>query len=259
MPGNELVQSLARGLDLLRLLAESPGGLSLAEIGAATGLKRPTLHNLLRTLASRDFVTREGGAYRLGPTVHLLAAQAASGAFLQRAEAAVRWLAGRLPDAIVSFCEPVGSEVLVRFHLFPGRMLMQRTSNAAFSPYQTASGLAFLAYADPEMRQSVQMRHPFEVEGIALWQTEARLEQFLAEVRARGYVLPPFCNASKFRLAAWPNLSSDGRLLGVLGAAWHVAPEASGDGTTEVLTALREAATRVPTGNDRARGTSPQP
>lgn len=247
MPGNELVQSLGRGLDLLRLLAESPAGLHPAEIGVATGLKRATLHNLLRTLASRDYVVREGSVYRLGPAVQMLAAQAASGEFLRRAEEAVRWLAGRLPDAIVSFCEPVGSEVLVRVHLFPGRMLMQRTGSVVFSPYQTASGLAFLAYADPEVRQSVQLRHPFEVEGIALWQTEARLEQFLAEVRTKGYVLPPFCNASKFRLAAWPNLSAGGRLLGVLGAAWHVAPDATTDSTTDVLAALRDAAERVPT------------
>jgi DNA-binding IclR family transcriptional regulator len=246
MPGNELVQSLGRGLDLLRLLGESNGGMRLADMVTATGLKRPTLHNLLRTLASRDFVTHEDGIYRIGATVHMLAAEAASSVFLQHAEAAVRYLAELLPDAIVSFCEPVGGEVLVRFHLFPSRMLMQRSSSAIFSPYQTASGLAFLAHADPETRQSVQMRHPFEVEAIQVWQTETRLEKFLKEIRAKGYVLPPFCANSKFRLAAWPNLSSDGKLLGVLGAAWHVAPGATEDNTARVLAALRQAAQRVP-------------
>ena len=132
MPGNELVQSLGRGLDLLRLLAESNGGMRLADVVAATQLKRPTVHNLLRTLASREFVAHEDGIYRIGPAVHMLAAEAASGVFLQHAEAAVRHLAALLPDAIVSFCEPVGGEVLVRFHLFPSRMLMQQSSSAVF-------------------------------------------------------------------------------------------------------------------------------
>jgi DNA-binding IclR family transcriptional regulator len=198
--------------------------------------------------------------YRVGPAVHLLAAAAASSEFLRQAEAAVRHLADLLPEAIVSFCEPVGSDVLVRFHLFPNRQLMQRPSSAVFAPYQTASGLAFLAYADPETRQSVQMRHPFEVEAIQTWQTEARLEKFLHEVRAKGYVLPPFCASSRFRLAAWPNLSPTGRLLGVLGVAWHVAPGVKEYGTQKVLTALRDAAARVPAtrltgaGSDRTPG-----
>ncbi len=246
MAGNELVQSLTRGLDLLRLLAESHGGMRLVDLVAATGLKRPTVHNLLRTLASRGFVTNDDGVYRVGPAVHLLAAEDASREFLRHAEAAVTQLGERLPDAIVSFCEPVGCEVLVRHHLFPKRMLMRRTSSSVFLPYQTASGLAFLAYADPETRHGVQMRHPFEVEAIQLWQTESRLEKFLKEVRTKGYVLPPFSAKSDFRVAAWPILAAGGKLLGVLGAAWHAVPGVKDGGTANVLAALRDAAKCVP-------------
>jgi len=242
MPGNELVQSLARGLDLLRLLAESDHGLRLSDMVAATGLRRPTLHNLLRTLASRDFVTRDGREYGVGPAMYMLVAEDASSAFLRKAEGAVRLLSRRLPDAIVSFCEPVGGEALVRFRQYPDRLLMERNSGAVLAPYQTASGLAFLAYADAEVRQALRLRQPFHVSGASIWQTEARLEEFLAQVRATGYVLPPFCQDSGFKVAAAPHLAGDGRLLGVLGAAWHVAPEAVEQGTAEVLAALREAA-----------------
>lgn len=240
MPGNELVQSLGRGLDLLRLLAESDGGMRMPEILKATGLKQPTAHNLLRTLASRGFVANDGGVYRVGPAVHTLAAEAASSAFLRQAEAAVRHLAKLLPEAIVSFCEPVGGEMLVRFHLFPERSLMQR-GERVFPPYQSASGLALLSHADPETRQSVQLRHPFEVEGVRVWQNEAKLEKFLKEARAKGYVVPPSNANAKFRVAARPNLSESGKLLGALGAAWHVAPDAKEDITEKVLAALKEA------------------
>jgi len=246
MPGNELVQSLGRGLDLLRLLGESNGGMRLVDVVAATGLKHPTVHNLLRTLVNREFVVHEDGVYRIGPVVPMLAAAAADSAFLKQTEAAVHRLGELLPEAIVSFCEPVGVELLARFHIFPKQMLMQRSGSTIFSPYQTASGLAFLAYADPETRQGVQMRHPFEVEGLQVWQTEAKLEKFLKEIREKGHVLPPFCANSKFRLAACPNLSVDGKLLGVLGAAWHALPTTEEDVTEKALAALCEAAKLVP-------------
>ena len=53
-----LVQSLARGIDILRVLAEAREGLPLAELVVRCGLKRPTLHSLVRTLESRGLVAR---------------------------------------------------------------------------------------------------------------------------------------------------------------------------------------------------------
>ena len=241
MPGNDLVQSLARGLDLLRLLAESDGGLRIADMATATGLKRPTLHNLLRTLASRDFVTKDGAVYRVGPGVYMLVADDGASVLLGQAEEAVRLLAKRLPWGIVSFAEPVGSEIVVRFRQYPDRLLMERNSGAVLAPHQTASGLAFLAYADPELRHSIQLRHPFEVSGVTRWDSEDKLETFLAEVRRTRTVLPPFNTNSRYRVAGIPHLTPDGRLRGVLGVAWHVAPDATDDGTAAVLAALAEA------------------
>ena len=83
------------------------------------------------------------------------------------------------------------------------------------------------------------------MEGLQVWQTEAKLEKFLKEARAKGYVLPSFCANAKFRVAAWPTLSADGTLLGALGAAWHVAADATEDATEKVLAALRETAARL--------------
>jgi len=247
MAGNELVQSLTRGLDLLPLLARAEGGLRLVDLTAATGLKRPTVHNLLRTLVSREFVVQADSRYRLGPAIYELARVDASNDFLRQVEPVVQRLSERLPDAIVSFCQPVGCETVARFQLYPDRILVRRTEGAVYLPYQTASGLALLAYADPETRQQVQLRHPFEVEGLAIWQSTARLETFLKHVRGCGYVLPPFCAHSTYRLAAWPCLSADARLLGVVGVAWNVAPGAADDGTKGVLAALRDAARDVST------------
>lgn len=242
MPGSDLVQSLARGLDLLRLFAESEGALRLPEIMDATGLKRPTLHNLLRTLASRDFVVKDGSEYRLGPAVVKLAADDASSRRLRHAEAAVCVLAQHLPSAIVSFSEPVGGDILVRFRQFPDRLLMERNSGSVLAPYQTASGLAVLAFGDAEVRHAVELKHPFQLGGMSSWGTAARLEDYLRDVRRLGRVLPPFSRGSSFKVAAVPCLSGSGELRGVFGAAWHSDSAAGGLDVETVFRALHEAA-----------------
>jgi DNA-binding IclR family transcriptional regulator len=242
MPGSDLVQSLARGLDLLRLFAESEGALRLPDIMSVTGLKRPTLHNLLRTLASSDFVVKDGNEYRLGPAVVKLAAEDISSRRLRDAEQAVCILATRLPDAIVSFSEPLGGDILVRFRQFPDRLLMERNSGAVLAPYQTASGLAVLAFGNVETRHAIALKHPFQLSGLASWGTEAHLEEYLCEARDAGHVLPPFSRGSNFKVAAVPCLSDSGELCGVFGAAWH-GGSAVGDPDAEtVFCALHEAA-----------------
>ncbi|MBT3377202.1 MAG: helix-turn-helix domain-containing protein [Lentisphaerae bacterium] len=240
MPGNDLVQSLARGLDLVRLLAESERGLRLPEIVSATGLKRPTLHNLLKTLCSRGFVCKTGPVYQVGPAMHTLVAEDSSSAYMRQAEEAVRALSLRLPDAIVSFAQPMGGEVVVRFRKFPERLLVEHNSGAVMAPYQTASGLACLAFSGPETRHSIDMRHPFTLSGLGVWENEKQLEDFLGETRSRGWVLPPFSKDSRFRVAAVPSFSADGKLRGVLGAAWHSDPKQKDDKTEDILATLQE-------------------
>ena len=60
MANSDLVQSLLRGLDLVEMLADHPEGLHLNDIAAKSGLKKPTAHNLLRTLCARGFAARPG-------------------------------------------------------------------------------------------------------------------------------------------------------------------------------------------------------
>lgn len=65
MPGN--VQSVERAAAMLRLLAEEDEPLALAQIAAALGLAKPTVHGILRTLADVGFVEQPeaNGPYRL--------------------------------------------------------------------------------------------------------------------------------------------------------------------------------------------------
>jgi IclR family acetate operon transcriptional repressor len=62
------VQSLTRALELLELMADAGGEVSLSHLATASGLPLPTIHRLLRTLVAQGYV-RQGPSrqYVLGP------------------------------------------------------------------------------------------------------------------------------------------------------------------------------------------------
>jgi IclR family transcriptional regulator, pca regulon regulatory protein len=58
---------------VLDCLAAHPGGVSVAAVARATGLPRATVTRLLGSLADEGATLREGGEWRLGPRIALLA------------------------------------------------------------------------------------------------------------------------------------------------------------------------------------------
>lgn len=70
------IQVIARAADVLRLLAESPEGLSLAEIARDTGLARSTIQRIVKALVDEEFLesASKRGGYILGQGLLKLAA-----------------------------------------------------------------------------------------------------------------------------------------------------------------------------------------
>ena len=75
MPGNELVQSLVRGVKVLEVIVDAEREIRLNDIVKAVGLKTTTVHNLLRTLVAQEYVEKANGSgYLPGPMVIKLVA-----------------------------------------------------------------------------------------------------------------------------------------------------------------------------------------
>ncbi len=69
------VQSVARALTILKAFSGGESFLSLAELGRRTGMHKPTVLRLARTLAGEGFlVQRADGAWRLGPSAGAMGA-----------------------------------------------------------------------------------------------------------------------------------------------------------------------------------------
>jgi IclR family transcriptional regulator, acetate operon repressor len=62
------VQSVERSLELLELMADAAGEVTLSELASSSGLPAPTIHRLLRTLIAGGYVRQEESRkYALGP------------------------------------------------------------------------------------------------------------------------------------------------------------------------------------------------
>ncbi len=73
----ETAQTLDRGLRLLHLVADAPGGLTMTEAAARLGVGRAVVYRLVSTLAEHGMVRRDGGGrLRLGAGVLHLARRA---------------------------------------------------------------------------------------------------------------------------------------------------------------------------------------
>lgn len=73
----ETAQTLDRGLRLLTLVAETPGGLTVTEAATALGIGRAVVYRLVTTLAGHGLVRRDTeGRIRLGLAVIQLARRA---------------------------------------------------------------------------------------------------------------------------------------------------------------------------------------
>lgn len=75
--GPRTVQSVERALELLKILGESHGEMSLSEIAGKAALRAPTCHHLLATLAKHGFVgqSRRSRSYYLGARITELSNQ----------------------------------------------------------------------------------------------------------------------------------------------------------------------------------------
>jgi len=77
-------KAMSRVLRLLDELAQSPEGLSLADLSVVLETPKSTLINSLRPLVSDDYLIADGNLYRLGPRSFRLAATVASAWSLPR-------------------------------------------------------------------------------------------------------------------------------------------------------------------------------
>lgn len=239
------VQSLERALDLLERVAAADDGMTLRELSVRTGLKPPTVHNLLRTLVMRGYVAKLTGPvrYGMGSAVQELAGRASRDRVLRAAEGELRALAKAFPEARVSLVTLVAGEPVMRLRLAPGaKGTVEPPGSGPMAPYATASALAFQAFGEGEAVAEFRRRHPFWEQGAMLWQSPEKLEAALARFRRQGAVSLSLRGEALSKLAA-PVFGVGHVFEAAVGAA--LPADAAAANRKALLSAVREAAERL--------------
>lgn len=188
MPHSELVQSLLRGLDILKHISTRPEGMRLNELTAATGLKKPTLHNLLRTLSARGFVLKDSmNRFNIGPALYEISGSGTMARRIIKAQDILEKLAKKFPECTVTMSTVSLDEIRCLLRVspdYPGKV--QRTTERSFAPYVMVSSIVLQA-AYPRETAALEERYPFEEYGIGMWGTPENFNAAKQKVLQDGF------------------------------------------------------------------------
>ncbi len=219
MANSDLIGSLVRAMEILKMIGGSPSGCRVEEICTAMKLKPPTVYNIIRTLTAGGFVERHNRSLRLGREFKRLAGVGEGGLLEGVAETELLALYQRIPKgtAIFGVSTRQGVEQTHRIS-FDRPGVIQNLPNEIMHPYATAAGLIGLAFADEESFLLQSEKWPFAEFGAHLWKSRAELESFLEQVRKEKVALSPFDRDLFWRISGAVT-DVEGRLHAVIGVS----------------------------------------
>jgi IclR family pca regulon transcriptional regulator len=232
--GPDFVESLARGLDVLRCFDDTHRQMSLAEVAGATGLARPTARRLLLTLAELGYVRSVDGAFCLTPKCLTLGTAYVASLGLwdiarPHLEALVRETGesssmAQLDGSDIVYVARVAVPKIIALRveigtLFPAPVTSQgKVLLAALSPAELADVLRLPSRSGVTPPYSLIDRPPRSAE---LPETDLGAE--LTQVRARGWALADEELAPGVRSVAVPVRDGTGAVRAAMNVTVHAA------------------------------------
>jgi IclR family transcriptional regulator, pca regulon regulatory protein len=186
----EYVQSLERGLDVIRAFGFHRKTLTITDVAQATGLTRATARRFLLTLVRMGYVRNDGRDYSLRPRVLELGYAYLSGFTLpEAAEPFMNDLVLKVQES-TSIAVRDGSEIVYVAHAAPRRVMTINVPVGGRDPlYCTALGRVLLAAQSDEEIDSYLATVEFRAYTKATVTDPGQLRQALAQVRQDGYSL----------------------------------------------------------------------
>jgi IclR family pca regulon transcriptional regulator len=187
-PSDQFVQSLARGLDVIKAFTAEQPEQTLSEVARATGLTRATARRFLLTLAELGYVRIDGKQFTLTPRVLELGFGYLSGLTLpQVAQPHLERLSRELGESTSASVLDGGDVVYIA--RVPARRIMAVaiTIGTRFPAYATSMGRILLAgLADDELERMLDTVQPLGFTPKTLTDRGA-LRDEIAAARQRGW------------------------------------------------------------------------
>ncbi|HEX4685645.1 MAG TPA: IclR family transcriptional regulator C-terminal domain-containing protein [Nocardioides sp.] len=222
--GPDFVESLARGLDVLRSFDQHHRDMSLADVASATGLARPTARRLLLTLQELGYVGSVDGTFSLTPKVITLGtAYVASLGLWDVARPHLEALVRQTGESS-SMAQLDGSDIIYVARVSVPKIIALRVEIGTLFPApQTSQGkvlLAALSSGELDRVLTIPSRS-----GLPRYIGKSRqsLDEELTQVRARGWALADEELAPGVRSIAVPVRDGTGTVRAAMNVTVHAA------------------------------------
>jgi IclR family pca regulon transcriptional regulator len=222
--GPDFVESLARGLDVLRCFDQHHRDMSLAEVASATGLARPTARRLLLTLEELGYVMSADGAFSLTPKVITLGtAYVASLGLWDVARPHLEALVRQTGESS-SMAQLDGNDIVYVARVSVPKIIALRVDIGTLFPApQTSQGKVLLAALSRDELDEVLTIPSRSGLPPYIGHTRDELDAELVQVRARGWALADEELAPGVRSIAVPVRDGTGSVRAAMNVTVHAA------------------------------------
>jgi IclR family transcriptional regulator, pca regulon regulatory protein len=243
---SDFVQSLDRGLAVIRAFGPDRERLSLSDVARATGLTRAATRRFLLTLVQLGYVRSDGREFSLRPRVLELGYAYLSGLALPEIAAP------HLEELVASVRESSSISVLDGDHIvYVARVPTKRIMTVAisvgtrFPAYATSMGRVLLAAMSQEDLELYLARANLDaLTGRTVTEREA-LRAIIADVARQGYALVDQELEEGLRAIAVPIHGKGGAVTAAVNLSAHASRVTMTAMRTDLLPALQETARRI--------------
>jgi IclR family pca regulon transcriptional regulator len=244
--GHDYVQSLDRGLSVIRAFSHDDPRLTLSDVARATGLTRAAARRFLLTLQRLGYVASDDREFYLTPRVLELGyAYLSTTPFWDLAFHHMEALVDRLHES--SSISVLDRDEIVYVARVPTKRIM--TINLAVGTrlpaYATSMGRVLLANLGDEELEAYLSRATFTALTPRTIADSDELRATLAEVREQGWALVDQELEEGVRSVAAPLRGAGGRTVGAINVSAHAARITLDRLRREFLPALLETAERI--------------
>ncbi|MGH3759330.1 IclR family transcriptional regulator domain-containing protein [Actinophytocola sp.] len=242
------VQSLSRGLGVLRCFTASTPNLTIAEVAHATGLTRSTARRFLHTLKTLGYVGSQNGRFHLRPRVLELGyAYLSSVSIADIAQECLAPVAEELHEAC-SAAVLDGHDIFFIARVQTSRVMsITLTVGTRLPAYLTSLGRVLLAgLSEAELDEYLRTAEFHRETGRTVVEKDA-LRELLAKVRRDGYCLVDQEMEIGVRSVAVPVRDGTGNVVAAVNAAAHASRVGLASLRKTFLPRLQEAAQEIET------------
>ncbi|GAB3272903.1 IclR family transcriptional regulator C-terminal domain-containing protein [Sinomonas notoginsengisoli] len=219
-PGDQFVQSLARGLAVIRAFDAEHQEMTLSEVAARTGLTRATARRFLHTLVELGYVRTDGRVFALAPLVLQLGYAYLSGQQLpELAQPILEELSHRNGES-TSLAILDGTDIVYLARIHTRRIISIGISpGTRFPAHATSMGRVLLSGLTRAQLDDYFSEAPLEPLTPRTLVTRLAIEDELARIRARGYAVVDQELEVGLQSVAVPVLGADGRTVAAINMA----------------------------------------